>query len=48
MEVLTDRQVKKLLSATDEDITKAIDTLVAHPNCTGPTRQTVRQREVTH
>ncbi|KWU46843.1 alpha/beta-hydrolase [Rhodotorula sp. JG-1b] len=28
-------KVKKLLSATDEDITKAIDTLVAHPNCTG-------------
>ena len=28
--------MKKLLSATDEDITKAIDTLVAHPNCTGP------------
>ena len=27
--------MKKLLSATDEDITKAIDTLVAHPNCTG-------------
>ncbi|BGO99203.1 metalloendopeptidase [Rhodotorula toruloides] len=28
-------KVKKLLSATDEDIKKTIDTLVAHPNCTG-------------
>ncbi|GAA5981167.1 hypothetical protein JCM10908_004005 [Rhodotorula pacifica] len=28
-------KVRKLLSATDEDIKKAIDTLVAHPNCTG-------------
>ncbi|GAA5941348.1 hypothetical protein JCM3775_001550 [Rhodotorula graminis] len=28
-------KVKKLLSATDDDIKKAIDTLVAHPNCNG-------------
>lgn len=28
-------KVKKLLSATDEDIQKAIDTLVEHPNCNG-------------
>lgn len=29
-------KIKKLLSATDEDIQKAIDVLVQHPNCTGP------------
>ena len=28
-------KVKKLLSATDEDIQKAIDTLMEHPNCNG-------------